>query len=92
MLLAKVTVPKIGVAKPTFSYKTLPQWILGWLFWFAGAIAVGFLVYAGILFVTAQGDEEQIKKARNTALYAFIGVIIIFASIVIINTVKTFTP
>jgi uncharacterized protein YpmS len=40
------------------------------------AIAVIFIVIAGVRFVTAGGDPEQVKSARDMILYAVVGIII----------------
>lgn len=81
---------------PTVSTATTPAgvvyWILGWIMWIAGVLAVGYLVYGGIMFITAAGDAEKVTKARNTILYAIIGIIIITMALVLINTAKTITP
>jgi len=42
-----------------------------------GAIALAMLVYGGFLYVTAAGDESQIKKAKTVIIYAIIGIIVI---------------
>jgi len=36
-------------------------------------IAAIFIIYSGLLFVTARGSDEQIKKARNAFMWAVIG-------------------
>ena len=38
------------------------------------------IIYAGILWMTAKGDETQAKKARDTIIAAVIGVILVLAS------------
>ncbi|MFA6552048.1 MAG: pilin [Candidatus Paceibacterota bacterium] len=45
-----------------------------------GIVAVFFIIYAGFLFVMAQGNEEGLKKAKNTLLYTVIGVAIILGA------------
>lgn len=40
------------------------------------AIAVLMLVIAGLRFVTAQGDANEIAKARKTIIYAVVGLVI----------------
>ncbi len=38
-------------------------------------VATIYIIYAGFLFITAQGNENQIKKAKNTLLWACIGLV-----------------
>jgi hypothetical protein len=42
----------------------------------AGLVAVGYIIYGGILYVTSQGSPDQTGKAQNTILNALIGLII----------------
>src|SRR5690606_8879098 len=48
------------------------------LFTFAGAIAVGFIIVGGYRYVTSQGNQELVEKAKKTLLYAIIGLIVVF--------------
>lgn len=50
--------------------------IANYLFWILLAISIVFIVYAGILFVTASGNPDQVEKARHIILYAVIGIIV----------------
>lgn len=54
-----------------------------------GLIAVGFLIYSGVLMVTAGGDEQQISKARKIITYAVIGIVIILLSWTIVTFVAS---
>lgn len=36
-------------------------------------IAVFFLIYSGFLFVTAQGSEQKLEKAKSTFLWTVVG-------------------
>src|SRR6266404_1501595 len=48
--------------------------ILFWvatLFWIAAAI---FVFYAAFVYLTAAGDEEKVKKASHTLLYAVVAI------------------
>jgi hypothetical protein len=64
---------------------TLINYFLGLL----GLIAVGFLIYAGILMVTAGGAEEQVTKARKIIMYAVAGIVIILLSYTIVTFVSS---
>jgi hypothetical protein len=43
----------------------------------AGIVAVIVLVIGGIRFISSNGDAEQIKQAKNTIVYAIIGLAVI---------------
>lgn len=61
---------------------------------FAVPLIVFFIIYAGFLYVTAQGNENTIQKAHTALLYALIGGVIILGAKVLITviggTVETF--
>lgn len=52
-----------------------------------GLIAVILLLYAGFLWLTAAGNEDQITKAKKVIKQAIIGIVIIFASVAIVSFV-----
>ncbi len=43
------------------------------LFYIIGAIAVLIIILAGIYYITSTGDSARIKRAKDTMLYAVIG-------------------
>ncbi len=43
-------------------------------------IAVIFIMWAGFLFVTARGSEEQLKKAKTTFFWAILGTAILLGA------------
>jgi hypothetical protein len=64
---------------------TIINYFLGLL----GLIAVAFLIYAGVLMVTAGGNDEQITKARKIIMYAVIGIVIILLSYTVVTFVSS---
>ena len=52
-----------------------------------GIVAVLYLIYGGITYVTAGGDAEKAGKGRTTITNAIIGIVIIAASLAIYNYV-----
>lgn len=55
------------------------------IIWIAGALAVIYLVYSGILYITAAGNPDQAKKGQQGVINAIIGIVIIVAAYFIIN-------
>lgn len=51
----------------------------------AGVLAVFYLIYSGILYITAGGNAEQTKKARTGIINAIIGVVVIIAAFFIVR-------
>jgi hypothetical protein len=62
--------------------------VIEWGLWFVGAIALVFVVYGGILYITSGGDSEKTTQARNTLLYSILGIIVVVVALFIINWAK----
>lgn len=60
---------------------------LNYFLGFLGLLVVTMFIWSGVLFVTAQGDEKQLEKAKKIMLWSIIGVLIIMLSFVIVNAV-----
>lgn len=60
----------------------------------ATPIIIFFIIYAGFLYVTAQGNEEKTRQASSALMYAIIGGVIILGAHAIMaivgNTVNQF--
>jgi hypothetical protein len=52
------------------------QSILSIVFAILAALSVLFIVLAAFRMVTAQGDSQQVSKARSTIIYALAGLIV----------------
>lgn len=61
--------------------------IINYFLGFLGLVAVAFLIYAGVLMVTAGGNDEQVGKARKIITYAVVGIVIILLSWTIVTFV-----
>lgn len=54
----------------------------------AAAIAVGAILYAGVLYMTSQGDPEKLAKAKKALLYAIVGILLVVFSWAIVITLS----
>ncbi len=54
--------------------------ITNWLFAILLIVAAIFIIIAGYFFVTAAGDPEKTKRARDFIMYALIGVLVGFVA------------
>ncbi|HET9721608.1 MAG TPA: hypothetical protein VFP32_01075 [Candidatus Saccharimonadales bacterium] len=52
-----------------------------------GVIAVIMIIIAGLRYVTSGGKEEGVKNAKNTILYAIIGLVIVALAQLIVHYV-----
>ncbi len=52
-----------------------------------GLIAIIMMITAGLRFITSSGDPTKVASARNTILYAAVGIVVVAMSQVIIQFV-----
>lgn len=69
-------------------FKTITNTVL----YIVGVIAVIMLIIGGIKYVVSGGDAKKVTDAKNTVLYAIIGLIIAFLAFAIVNFVITALP
>ena len=62
------------------------------ILYIVGIIAVVMLIIGGIRYVTSGGDAKKVTDAKNTVLYAIIGLIISFLAFAIVNFVISALP
>ena len=67
------------------------QNLVTFAFYLAGTVALFFIIWAGIGFITAGGDKEKIEKAKKTLTYAIIGLVFILLSGFFIKTIGALT-
>jgi hypothetical protein len=60
------------------------------LLYFAGIVAVIFVIIGGYKYMTAGGNEESATKGRKTMTQAIIGLVIVILAYVIITAVTNF--
>jgi hypothetical protein len=61
--------------------------IVNTLLYVVGGLSVVMIIVGGLLYVTSQGDSGGITRAKNTILYAVIGLIVSFLAYAIVNWV-----
>lgn len=61
--------------------------IVGTVLSLLGIIFLVQVIIAGITWMTAQGNEEKITKAKQTILHSIIGLVIVIAAYVLVNYV-----
>lgn len=54
-----------------------------------GALAVIMLIYGGIRYTISAGDSKQVEAAKNTILYAIIGIVVALLAGAVVNFVLT---
>ncbi|MCK4781838.1 hypothetical protein KAS79_02855 [Candidatus Parcubacteria bacterium] len=63
--------------------------IVNFIFWFGMALAPLMIIIAGFFFLTAGGDPDNIKKAKNIITWTFVGLLIILMGKGLISALKS---
>ncbi len=74
-----IDVPKVSAGNSTFDI------IVNTAFIAIGGWAVLFLVIGGIRYIISNGDQAQIQKAKNTVLYAAVGLVVALLGFTIVQ-------
>ena len=59
--------------------------IINYLLLFLGLLLLIIIIYAGVLIILSDGEEDAVSKGRKMIMYALIGVVIIVLSYTIVN-------
>lgn len=62
---------------------------LNWLLGIFGLLAIISFIVAGALYLTAQGEEQQIQKAKKAVTFGIIGIVVGLAGVIVIRTIDT---
>ena len=60
---------------------------IGWAFWLLIMISVIMVVIGGFKYVTSQGNQQQLKSAKDTILYAIVGLVVAISARAIVQLV-----
>ena len=69
--------------------KSMAANIVIMILWVVGFLAVIYLIYGGVLYITAGGDAEKATKGRTALINAVIGIVIVLLALVIVGYVQT---
>lgn len=77
-------------AQGTKTLSEMATSIINWVLVLLGIIALAYIIYGGVMFITSAGESDKVTNARNTLLYAIIGIIVIVLAFAIVNWAATF--
>lgn len=77
--------PNVGVS----NFDKYVKFALNLLSIIVGIAAVIMIIIAGLKYVTSGGKDESVKSAKNTILYAIIGLVIVALAQIIVHFVLT---
>lgn len=78
--------PVAGMPSGGLLSTTLPA-LITYLFIGASLLALAFLIFGGIRWITSGGDKHGIENARKTIIFAVIGLAVVFSAYLIVNIV-----
>lgn len=70
----------IGGPGKTVSVATIIGTVLGAVLAFVGVLFFGLMIYGGLLWMTARGNDQQVEKAKDLIIQAVIGIIIVLGA------------
>jgi hypothetical protein len=85
---ADCAAPKSG-AQNLFGANGVFITITNILLFIIGAIAVVMLIIGGVRYVVSAGDQNAVTSAKNTILYAIIGIVVAFLAYAAVNFVSS---
>ena len=87
LVLAQFAQPT-GTGLPSGSLMSIITSAMNWLLIVVGILGVIGFVIAGIIYLTAAGDEDQIARGKKTMIFSIVGVIVALLGVVIIQAVQ----
>jgi hypothetical protein len=80
------TAGETGLPSGTISniLSNLMKWILG----IVGILGVIGFAIAGILYLTAAGDDDRIKTAKKAMMYSIVGILVALMGLIIMQAIK----
>lgn len=87
LVLAQFQAPQ-GTNLPQSSITNIIKNAMNWLLMIVGFLGVIGFAIAGVLYLTAAGDEGRIDTAKRAMMYSIIGVIVALLGLVVISAVE----
>ncbi len=79
--------PPPGTLNPDVDPTKIPQLGFSLLLYLAGALAIGYLMYGGIKWITSRGDKVAVESARRHIVAAVIGLVVVIYAFFILQVV-----
>jgi hypothetical protein len=71
-----------GTNLPTQSIYNIVQNFMNWILGIVGILGVIGFAIAGVLYLTAAGDDNRVQTAKNAMMYSIIGVIVALVGLI----------
>lgn len=87
-LTSTTTFPKIGPIRPPKNVVELVNYLYRIVLAVSGIIAVGQLLYAGVVWTTSQGNPAKIKEAKDRIFGTFLGLLVLLITYLLLYTIN----
>lgn len=81
--------PPPGSINPDIRAENIPQFVINLLFGVAMFLAVAYLMFGGIKWITSRGDKVGVETARRHIMAAVIGLVIVIGTFFILQVLFT---
>lgn len=79
--------PPPGTLNPNIDPTQIPQLGFSLLLYVAGALAIGYLMFGGVKWITSRGDKVAVESARRHIVAAVIGLVVVISAFFILQVV-----
>jgi TRAP-type C4-dicarboxylate transport system permease small subunit len=62
-------------------------WVINIISWIVGIVSVVMIIWGGFQYITSGGNDTKVTSAKNTILYAIIGLVIVALAQIIVKFV-----
>lgn len=76
-----------GSSSPSTTLGTLAHTIVNTFTYVVGVISIIMLIVAAFKYVTSGGESSKVSSAKNTLIYALVGIVVVVAAQVIVSFV-----
>jgi uncharacterized membrane protein YidH (DUF202 family) len=79
--------PIINVPDPGSVNDSTLQGVLSTVFLAAGGLALVFIAVGGLRYVISQGDPQKVQQAKESIIYALVGLVVSVSAFAIVSFV-----
>lgn len=84
---AQSTDPSSNAADPTTKVNDIIKLVINIFSLIVGVIAVVMIIVGGLKYITSSGDSGNVSGAKNTILYAIVGLVVVALAQIIVRFV-----
>jgi uncharacterized membrane protein YidH (DUF202 family) len=84
---AEGTPVQIVTGAPNVTWQAIVSLLLSLLIVGALLLSLAYLIWGGFDWIFSEGEKQRLEAARNKVWFAIIGLVIVFCSFLIVNTI-----